>query len=43
MSDLSRALSPLLGVLQGEFNLLALHLFLCLLLATLSQQALCDL
>lgn len=37
LSDLSRTVSPLLSLLLGEFNLLALQLFLCLLLDTLSH------
>lgn len=40
-SDLSRPLSPLLSLLLGEFNLLALQL--CLLLDTLCRSAPCDL
>jgi len=37
LSDLSRTISPSLSLLLGEFNLLALQLFLCLLLDTLSH------
>lgn len=37
LSDLSRTVSPPLSLLLGEFNLLALQLFLCLLLDTLSH------
>lgn len=37
VSDLSRTVSPPLSLLLGEFNLLVLQLFLCLLLDTLSR------
>ena len=43
LSDLSGTVSPLLSLLLGEFNLLALQLFLCLLLDMLSHQAPYDL